>query len=403
MIFLTYWFVVFAIVALPAYWFVPHPGLRKLILLGSCAVFHTHFAGPAGVLPIVVLGVATYCAGRLRYRPACIAAIVLCVASLVFYKYTTFICRQILGAISPELQTESIALTSPWLPSVPPLAISFFVFEFVHYLVDVYRGRPSIWNVLDFSLFSIFWPSIVAGPVKRYESFLPSLESGLHSVGERDVAAGTVRVAVGFVKKLIADNLTAYIAFYGPQFATFPLRERWFLVLLISLRILLDFSGYSDIAIGFGRMYGIRLPENFNWPYLAVNLQDFWRCWHISLSSWIRDYIYIALGGNRVGPIRRIANGLLAFGICGLWHGAGWNFLVWGLLHGAGLAISTNYRTWLGPVGAKFGNWLDAAPPVCWLLTMAFVFITWLFFFYPVADAWKMIEQLFDRHRAFPH
>src|SRR5205085_4390276 len=135
------------------------------------------------------------------------------------------------------------------------------------------------------------------------------------------------------------------------QFAGAGLFDRWELLVCIALRILLDFSGYSDIAIGCARLLGIQLPENFNWPYAARNLQEFWHRWHISLSSWIRDYVYIPLGGNRHGLARKALNALTAFALCGLWHGAAWNFVLWGVYHGAGLAISSNYRTALGPAG----------------------------------------------------
>jgi alginate O-acetyltransferase complex protein AlgI len=198
------------------------------------------------------------------------------------------------------------------------------------------------------------------------------------------------------VKKCVADGLTAYVAFAGPQFASLDLLTRWYIVAAISLRILLDFSGYSDMAIGFAQMHGIRLPENFNFPYLATSLTDFWHRWHISLSTWIRDYVYIALGGSRKGLTRKVVNGLLAFGICGLWHGAGWNFLAWGLYHGLGLALNSSYRKLLGPVGRRLGAWFDRYPVAAWMVTMLFVSLGWVLFFYPLPEAMKMIRLLFE-------
>ena len=138
-------------------------------------------------------------------------------------------------------------------------------------------------------------------------------------------------------------NLTLWIDFHAARFETLDLSTRWLFLLFLALRIYLDFSGYSDMAIGYAHMMGIRLPENFNWPYIARSIDEFWRRWHIWLSSWIRDYVYIPLGGSRHGPARRIINGLVAFTICGLWHGAAWNFALWGLYHGIGLAVSVNY------------------------------------------------------------
>jgi alginate O-acetyltransferase complex protein AlgI len=393
-LFLSFWFILFSCILFPLYWVVRAPRPRLAILLIACAAFHTHFAGPAGVLPIVVLAGLTYAAGRWRNRYACGAVIVLCVLALVFYKYTRFLCTAVVGAVSPGAQ-EWLVAGHPQLMSIAaPLAISFFVFEFVHYLADVVRGDESVKDPLGFALYAIFWPSIVAGPVKRYQEFLPELQRGVREVNESDVAYGLCRVAVGLVKKFIADTLTAYVAFWGPRFDALTLPERWLFVVGISLRILLDFSGYSDMAIGFARMHGIRLMENFNWPYLATSVPGFWHRWHISLSTWIRDYVYIALGGNRRGPVRKSANGLLAFAICGLWHGAGWNFLFWGAYHGAGLALASSYRRY-GRVGAALARGLDRAPAVAWLLTMLFVGVGWLFFFYPMATALHMCLILF--------
>jgi alginate O-acetyltransferase complex protein AlgI len=378
MLFLTSWFVLFALVVFPLYWFVRRPGLRLTLLLIACVTFHTAFAGPAGVWPILVLGVATFLAGLTRRRSVCWAGIVLAAAALVFYKYTTFLCGAVIGSLVPSWGSWLEGGARGLLPSAAPLAISFFVFEFIHYLVDVSRGAPPIRSVRKFTLFALFWPSIVAGPVKRYQDFLPALKRGLTGVGEQDVAAGLVRVGTGFGKKFAADTLTAWLAFWGPQFEGLGLAWRWLFVLFLALRILWDFSGYSDMAIGFARLHGVRLPENFNWPYLARNLADFWQRWHMSLSLWIRDYVYIPLGGNRCGTVRKLVNGLLAFGLCGLWHGAGWNFLVWGLYHGLGLAAFSAYKA-----------------AASWAATMVFVGIGWLFFFYPLPQAFRMIILLF--------
>jgi alginate O-acetyltransferase complex protein AlgI len=393
-LFLSYWFVYFIAAVFPVYWAIRWPTVRLLVLLVACAVFHTHFAGPAGVLPIIVLAVLTYLAGLSRQRWACHGTIVLCVAALVFYKYTKFICQQVLAVAFPDSLTVFTQAPPAWLPGAPPLAISFFVFEFVHYLFDVSRGSDPMRNPLDFSLYAIFWPSIVAGPVKRYQDFLPKLHHGVRNVGETDVAHGLIRVAVGLLKKCVADNMTAYLTFATPDFAKLDFVQRWYFVIALSLRILLDFSGYSDMAIGYARLFGIRLPENFNWPYLATSITTFWHRWHISLSLWIRDYIYIALGGGRKGTVRKISNGLLAFAICGLWHGAGWNFLFWGLYHGVGLAICSNYRTLLGPLGTILADRLEQNPVVSWALTMLFVAVGWVFFFYPLPQAFEMLSLL---------
>jgi alginate O-acetyltransferase complex protein AlgI len=395
MIFLTYWFVLFATAFLPIYWLVPGPLPKRLVLLAGCAIFHTHFAGPAGVIPIVILGVLTYWAGRSGDRRACLITIWLCVAALIFYKYTLFLSQQLLGVFAPDAG----ALAKDWalraLPKAPPLAISFFTFEFVHYLYDVRAGQPPIRAPLDFALFSIFWPSIVSGPVKRYQQFLASLAEG---TGGRDwpgVCSGLIRVGCGLIKKFAADSLTAFIAADMPKMDSSPSAYRWLLLMALTMRIYLDFSGYSDMAIGYGRMLGVKLPENFNWPYLARDMVDFWRRWHMSLSLWIRDYVYIPLGGNRHGPVRKAANALIAFALCGLWHGAGWNFAVWGIYHGLGVVATSAYATALGPV-ARPVSWIFGLPLVGWLFTFLYVSIGWLFFFYPVGEAFRLLRLLFS-------
>lgn len=393
--FISYWFIVFASLFFPVYWLTPFPVFRKTwILLGSIT-FHYNFAGPAGVAPIALLAILTYFAALSNIKLFRLITIILCVCALLFYKYATFFLAQTLNLFDPHLAEVVLEQAQlGLLPQAPPLAISFFVFEFVHYLVDVHKGKPAIRSAVDFTLFSVFWPSVVSGPVKRFEQFIPALKSGCRQVNALDIQIGTLRIASGLLKKLlIADNLTSYIQFWQPQFATLALGQRWLLVMAISMRILFDFSGYSDIAIGFARLMGIRLPENFNWPYLASSLQEFWRRWHISLSTWIRDYIYIPLGGSQHGPIRKITNGVIAFAICGLWHGAAWNFICWGLYHGIGLVIFAGAQSWLNrnKVDERGGLLFSS---VGWLITFTYVSIGWLFFFYPVQEALTMLFLL---------
>jgi alginate O-acetyltransferase complex protein AlgI len=217
-----------------------------------------------------------------------------------------------------------------------------------------------------------------------------------------------LRVTIGIVKKFGGDILTGWIQTQQPAFDFLPLSTRWMIVIAIGFRILLDFSGYSDMAIGFARMMGIRLPENFNWPYLAHSITDFWRRWHISLSTWIRDYIYIPLGGSRHGLLRKSLNGFAAMALCGLWHGSAWNFALWGIYHGAGLALASavplpkllageqhvGFSTFRATMmSVTFVMWRA----VSWLVTMLFVQLGWLLFFYPADEAFHMASRLFVR------
>jgi len=413
MIFLTYWFYVFAAIALPAYWLVRHRTARLILLLVTCVVFHAHFAGPAGVIPIVVLAVLTYLIGLTRQRRLCVLGIAVSVGALLFYKYAMFLCLNVIGSVSPTAGQSALAFAERGMPAAPPLAISFFAFEFIHYLYDIRRGSPTLKNPLHFANFAIFWPSIVAGPIKRYEQFVPAMldGAGATSIDYDSIAYGLFRVTIGFIKKTAADGLTAYLAYclpapvnapdmsYAARFAGFSLPERWMMLGMLSLRILWDFSGYSDMAIGFARMMSIRIPENFNWPYLADSLADFWHRWHISLSTWIRDYVYIPLGGSRHGLMRKASNGLIAFALVGLWHGAAWNFIAWGVYHGVGLAIVSTYRAALGPVGRTLHRWLSVNRLITWAVTLTYVTFGWLLFFYPVQDAWRMFMLLFAGHR----
>jgi len=396
MIFATYWFIAFCLAFFPVYWLIRHPAWRFGWLLVASAVFHTHFAGPAGVLPIVALGIIVYFAALTRDRRICIAGIVICVLALCFYKYTVFAVTSLLALIHPEWSTAAATGVQHALPAAAPLAISFFVFEFVHYLWDVKNGTVPMRNVFHFSIFSIFFPTLVAGPIKRYEEFIPSVNDAARRVSPHDVAMGLIQIGFGFLKKLTADNLTLYIEYAQERFLTdMPIGTRWFVFGAIAMRILLDFSGYSDIAIGLARMMGIRIPANFNWPYLAVSIQDFWKRWHISLSTWIRDYVYIPLGGNRCGPLRRFSNALIAFALCGLWHGPAWNFVVWGVYHGLGLGICAAYRSIPCGVGQLTGKFFDSFKPAGWILTQLFVWFGWLLFFYPIPKAWQMTVRLF--------
>jgi alginate O-acetyltransferase complex protein AlgI len=395
MIFTTYWFFAFTAITLAVYWLLPVATLRWWFLAAACTVFHGYFAGPAGMAPIVVLMATTYAAGLTRRRGVCLAAMVLCVVTLCFYKYALFF---IGVAIEPISSTYAALLTDAakkLMPGAPPLGISFFAFEFVHYLYGVRRGGDPIRHPVKFLLFSIFFPSLVAGPIKRYSQFLASLTEGSRKIVASNFSIGLSRIAIGFAKKVaIADNLTFYIDQQQPHFATIGLFDRWVLLACIALRILFDFSGYSDIAIGTAKLFGVDLPENFNWPYLARNIQDFWQRWHISLSSWIRDYIYIPLGGSRHGPVRRVTNGLIAFGLCGLWHGPAWNFVVWGLYHGIGLALCATYEK-IPVIGPAISGLIKKEPAVGFVLTQLFVWLGWLVFFYPVAEALKMARLLF--------
>ncbi len=396
MIFNTYWFVCAVIPYLVLYLAIPVARLRFYLLILFCLVFHFHFAGPAGVIPIFVLGSVTYLCALSNNRVLIQSAIFFCVAALCFYKYTFFISEEIVSLFFSGQGRELASIASSSLPASPPLAISFFTFEFVHYLYEVLKGGRPIEAPLKFVSFAIFFPSLVAGPIKRYQQFLPSLEEALGRTDWRLVASGVLLVAVGFFKKLVvADNLTLFTEAYSNRFVELSLAGRWFFLLALSYRIYMDFSGYSDIAIGLARIMGVSLPANFNWPYCAENIRDFWQRWHISLSSWIRDYIYIPLGGSRSGQLRTLFNAAVAFALCGLWHGPHWHFVLWGLYHGFGFAVCAIYRKAPFGSGEMFYRFLARFPLLKVLLTFLFVSFGWLLFFYDPQDAFFKCSLLF--------
>lgn len=374
---------------------VQAPTLRLCVLLIFSLLFHTHFAGAAGVVPIVALTLLTYSFGLSNDRRLCLVGVAVCAASLVCFKYSHFLIDQLLPLSGPQAVEQLHRAATAFLPVTPPLAISFFVFEFIHYLLEVRRGSPVIRNFYDFLHFTFFFPTLVAGPVKRYQTFLPALKAGVSAVSLEDFVLGLMQTLVGAFKKLVlADNMSAFIEWSQNRYHFMTPFERWNFLFILALRIYFDFGGYSDIAIGIARMMGIKVPANFNFPYLAHNVADFWRRWHISLSTWIRDYIYILLGGGRLGLGRKVGNAVLAFLICGLWHGAAWNFILWGLYHGLGLAICTTYRQ-CPPLG-WVGTLMDRAPALAWFSTFLFVCFGWLLLFYPPQRAWSLFALLWS-------
>lgn len=403
MIFFSFYFAIGAVIFFTLFYAIPQAGIRYFLLLISCVAFHLFFAGPAGVIPIAAIGVLTYLAGLTQNKIACVSVGVVCVATLVFYKYSIFISNELIGIVSPALKAYSEKFLLGTLPAAPPLGISFFTFEFVHYLYEIYKGGRPIRSPASFAIFSIFWPSLVAGPIKRYRSFLSGLNVGLSSTNSENARVGLSLVAIGVVKKIAGDALSLWIVANEAQVEKLGLIGAWGFVIAISARILLDFSGYSDMAIGFARMMGIKLPPNFNWPYLATSLNEFWRRWHISLSSWIRDYLYIPLGGNRVSAGRRAFNLITAMVIIGLWHGAAWNFVVWGFYHGIGLVVSTaagskiemfEKRFLLGRHHSFSSAFRYGHNFFGWISTLVFVGIGWVLFFYPLDRAMTIFEVL---------
>lgn len=278
-----------------------------------------------------------------------------------------------------------------WQSLVPqfalPLGISFFTFTQIAYLVDTARGKVDETNPLHYALFVTFFPHLLAGPILHHKEMMPQFADTTNRVFNADnFARGLFLLALGFGKKvLIADPLgEAANAGYG-NIDALGFSGAWTTTLAYTFQIYFDFSGYTDMALGAALMFNIRLPVNFDSPYLAANIQDFWRRWHITLSRFLRDYLYIPLGGNQGGGLRIAASIMVTFLLGGLWHGAGWTFIVWGGLHGAALIV---YRLWQR-VGFRFPKTFAA------IITFFFVHITWVFFrAQHLGDAMSMIGKL---------
>lgn len=286
---------------------------------------------------------------------------------LGYFKYSNFFLWNWNQMVEGNFQPYDIIL---------PVGISFYTFQSISYVVDVYKKRikPTD-NWFDYLFFLSFFPALVAGPIVRADYFLPQLAANNPATKE-NIWGGFWLVIVGIVKKtVIADYIAQYndLVFNDPSLYTGV--QALMGVLGYTMQIYCDFSGYSDMAIGIALIMGFRLGLNFDSPYQSRNLTEFWRRWHISLSSWLRDYVYIPLGGNRKGTIRTYVNNFLTMLIGGLWHGAAWKFIFWGAMHGAGLAVHKACKPWLDKLPNNF-----IVVFICWLVTFVYVSLLWVFF-----------------------
>jgi alginate O-acetyltransferase complex protein AlgI len=256
-----------------------------------------------------------------------------------------------LGSFKDALALAHINWREPHLHIILPLGISFFVFEFIHYAVEVYRGKPLVKSFPQFALFASFFPTQIAGPIKRYQDFIPQLSIPAKFKWEY-VDDGMQMILMGLFKKvIIADNLSTVVqaGFAHPE--NFSAVDLWLVTYAFAFQIFFDFAGYTDIARGSAMLFGYKVPINFNLPYLAANVSDFWRRWHISLSTWLRDYLFIPLGGSRGGEWKTCRNLFITMALGGLWHGAAMHFLAWGVYQGLLLIAHKGYEKLRDKVG----------------------------------------------------
>ncbi len=401
MIFTSFEYVIFFIVVLGARGLMRNFSFEKWFLLIASYVFYMSWSVPCGLLILATsvtdfyVGVALGRMEKPRQRKLLlVVSIVANLGVLGFFKYTNFF----LGNLSSGLTVLGMTVPKWHYDILLPAGISFFTFQSMTYTIETYRRNlKPCHSFRDFLLFVAFFPQLLAGPINRAADLLPQFKERIRARA-LDIEAGLAQFALGAVKKLVISDQVAPnvdLIFANPgNFDSFTLLQG---VIGYAIQIYCDFSGYSDMAIGSARMMGFKFMENFQMPYSSTNITEFWRRWHISLSSWFRDYLYIPLGGNRKGTERTYINLMITMLLCGLWHGASWNFVVWGGLHGVGLAV---HRVWKS--SAMAGRM--ASVPGLQLpwnilsrgLTLGVVLIGWVFF---RASSWSVacdfLEHLF--------
>lgn len=360
----------------------------KLFLILSSLFFYSWWN--LIYLPLIVLSmIFNYWIGSLLthakqenkpyIKPLLSFGIVANLSLLGYFKYTDFFITNLNFALGSDIPLLHLAL---------PLAISFFTFQQIAYLVDAYRGEVAEYDFLNYAVFVTFFPQLIAGPIVHHREMMPQFSDSKNRViNYNNITLGLFIFSIGLFKKVVIADTFAIWATNGFDHAEIlSFFEAWVTSLSYTFQLYFDFSGYADMAIGAALLFNIKLPINFHSPYKARNIQSFWRRWHMTLSRFLRDYIYIPLGGNRKGKYRTYINLMLTFILGGIWHGAGWTFVFWGFLHGFALVI---HRFW-----SRFGIRLHLV--LAWFITFNFVNISWVFFRAKEwEDAIKVLEGMF--------
>lgn len=397
MLFNSFEYLLFLPAVVLLYWIAP-VRLRVPILIAASYVFYMSWMRVYGLL-LFALTLINYLLGLLLARTASpsskrlvlIAGIAANLGTLCLFKYTNFfidLLKQLLSALKSVGTPDSVlSALNPFsfdfspLPIILPLGISFFVFEFIHYLTDIFKGSKPIVSPLRFALFASFFPSQIAGPIKRYQDFEHQLDLK-RAFRSPLFGQGIFLICQGLFKKVVlGDNLAplANAGFKHPELL--GTADAWLCTIAFALQIYYDFSGYTDMGRGSALLLGFELPENFNMPYIARSLREFWHRWHISLSTWLRDYLFIPLGGSKGKESSTLANLLITMLLGGLWHGAAWHFVVWGAFHGTGLAFNRLFdnackrSTTLNQIVAS-----PAGQATCYFMTLLAVLVGWVLF-----------------------
>jgi len=344
------------------------PRLRNLALLVASLVFYA-WGEPRYVFLMVAQCVAAWgfsflinkYSGRKAAKAFMLVSIAVSLSGLIYFKYANFFVTNINNITGAEIGLVKLLM---------PIGVSFYTFQFVSYTVDLYNGKIGIQrNILDFSTYVALFPQLIAGPIVRYSEVADNLTKREHSVAR--FAKGARRFVLGLGKKMLLANLFGELVGIFKSSGDQSVLFVWIYLVAYTLQIYFDFSGYSDMAIGLGHIFGFKFPENFNYPYIADSVTNFWRRWHMSLSSWFRDYVYIPLGGNRVKPLRHVFNILVVWMLTGFWHGADWNFILWGAYFGIVMLVEKFF----------LAKALDKAPkPLRHVYVMLVLFVSWTFF-----------------------
>lgn len=369
MVFSSFTFLfIFLPLVLLTYFLVKKRQLRNIVLLAFSLIFYA-WGEPVYVLLMLLSIIVNYFIalkierqkrGKKKWM---IIDVIFNLGIIGFFKYGNFIIQNINSIFHSNIGEMNLAL---------PIGISFYTFQVLSYVIDVYRKTvPAQKSIVNLGMYVTLFPQLIAGPIVRYETVAEEIENRKENFDE--VVEGLKRFFIGLGKKVLIANQMALIAdtIYGGDLATTGTVTLWLAAVSYTLQIYFDFSGYSDMAIGLGRMFGFHFLENFNYPYIAKSITDFWRRWHISLSTWFRDYVYIPLGGNRVSKLKWLRNILVVWLLTGLWHGASWNFILWGVYYGIILIIE---KVFLGKIIEKLPKFLQH------IYALFFIIIGWVIF-----------------------
>lgn len=362
-----YFLYIFLPVVLILYYALPRTSVRNCILLLASIIFYA-WGEPVYVFLMIfsilinyVLGLDIARSGKIRKRVQFVVAVLINLGLLGFFKYYGFVVENINALAGLHLRVRELAL---------PIGISFYTFQILSYIIDVYRGQVAAQkNLIRFALYVTMFPQLIAGPIVRYDDIEQQLTS--RNITLARFAKGCERFILGLGKKVLLANNLGQLSDAVFALETRPALAAWLGLIAYAMQIYFDFSGYSDMAIGLGDMLGFTFLENFRYPYLSKSITEFWRRWHISLGTWFREYVYIPLGGNRVCAVRHILNILIVWTLTGLWHGASWNFVLWGLYYGLLLLLEKYF----------FAKRLDKIPVFFrHLYTLILVLFGWLLF-----------------------